>query len=280
MLFTSFSCLWVISLQEDKINSAKLSPLSALEKLIPQHEVQLLNANFSDQLHYDQLAQLQSEVEALVFEASVSDTSEQLLKKYNETSLSYSQLSSMLKTSQRLISENFQFENGQIAETIDDILLNMFSFISSPDNTDKATLIERLNSIDISDRQQDDWQHLQLVKLHSLFILENYELTAINRRNLIEMPVVEAINQERDLLQQEIKKTSLKQFVGLSGAIAGLVLLAIVVIRRNQHAMKKSSKLHEDFATNLMDMLGPDIEKLQAKQNDDKIPLRNRKTGR
>ena len=60
LLFTLFSCLWVISLKEDKANSEQLNPLLALEKLIPQHEVQLLNANFSDQLHYDKLAQVQS----------------------------------------------------------------------------------------------------------------------------------------------------------------------------------------------------------------------------
>ena len=261
LLFTVFSCLWVISLKEDKANSAQLSPLSALEKLIPQHEVQLLNANFSDQLFYDQLAQLQSEVEALVFEANVSDASEQLLKEYNETSLSYAQLSSMLKTSQRLISENSQFENTQLMETIDNIRLNMFSFISSPEKTDKTVLIELLNSIDTSDKQQTNWQRIQLVKLHSLFILDNYEATAANRRKLIEMPVVEAIDQERALLQQQIDKTTIKKFVGIFGAISGLVLLVVVVIKRNQHALKKSSKMHQEFASSLLDMLGPDVEK-------------------
>ena len=291
LLFTGFSCLWVISLKEDKANSAQLSPLSALEKLIPQHEVQLLNANFSDQLHYDQLAQLQSEVEALVFEAEVSDTSKQLLNDYNETSLSYAQLSSMLKTSQRLISENSQFENAQLMETIDNIRLNMFSFVSSPDKTDKTALIEQLNSIDISDKQQANWQHIQLVKLHSLFILDNYELTATNRRKLIGMPVVEAIAQERALLQQQINKTAIKQFVGIFGAISGLVLLVIVVIKRNQLALKKSSDMHQEFASSLMDMLGPldmlapDVEKkLQAgrsrKHSGDKLPRGNRKTNR
>ncbi|MDC0434944.1 hypothetical protein OAM69_04815 [bacterium] len=285
LLFTGFSCLWVISLKEDKANSAQLSPLSALEKLIPQHEVQLLNANFSDQLYYDQLAQLQSEVEALVFEADVSETSEQLLKDYNETSLSYAQLSSMLKTSQRLISENTQFENAQLMEAIDNIRLNMFSFVSSPDKTDKAALIEQLINIDISDKQQDNWQHIQLVKLHSLFILDNYELTAANRRKLIGMPVVETIDQERALLQQQINKTAIKQSIGIFGAVSGLVLLVVVVIKRNQNALKKSSKMHQEFASSLLDMLGPDVEKeLQAgrsrKDSRDKLPPGNRKTNR
>jgi len=48
VLFTCFSCLWVLSLKEEKTNNVQLSPLLALERLIPQHKVQLLNANFSD----------------------------------------------------------------------------------------------------------------------------------------------------------------------------------------------------------------------------------------
>ena len=265
LLFTNFSCLWVISLKEDKINDAQISPLLALEKLIPQHEVQLLNANFSDQLNYDQLAQLQSEVEALVFEADVSDTSEQLLKDYSETSLSYTQLTSMLKTSQRLISENSRFDNAQLMRVIDNIRLEMFSFISTPERTDKDALIKLLDSVDTDDKLQTNWQNLQLVKLHSKFILDNYELTATNRQKLMGMPVVETITSERALLQQQMKQTTIKQFVGIFGAILGLVMLVVVVIKRHQYALKKTAEEHKEFATGLMDMLGPHAEKVQAK---------------
>lgn len=265
LLFTFFSSLWVISLKEVAITSEKLSPLLALEKLIPQHEVELLNANFSDQLHYDQLAQLQSEVEALVFEVNVSDSSEQMFKDYRETSLSYIQLTSMLKTSQRLISENSQFDDEQLTELVDSIRINMFSFISTPNKTDKTTLIELLNNIDSNDEQQSDWRYLQLVKLHSLFILENYELTATYRQKLIGMPILDAIIQERALLEQQIRKTSIKQYIGIFGALLGLVLLVIVVIKRHEYALKKISDQHKEFATSLMDMLGPHAHALQPK---------------
>lgn len=273
LLFTLFSCFWVISLKEDKTNSVQLSPLLALEKLIPQHEVQLLNTNFSDQLNYDQLAQLQSELEALIFEVNLSDTSEQLLKDYKETSLSYTQLTSMLKTSQRLVSEISQHDNTYMMRVIDNIRLKMFSFISSPIQTDKNALIELLNSIDINDKQQANWQHLQLIKLHSLFVLNNYELTAEYRQKLIEMPVVDAITQERALLEHQIKRTTIKQFVGIFGSILALVLLSFVVIKRHQYVLKKNSELHTEFVSNLMDMLGPNAENLLSK------PVRGNKNG-
>lgn len=267
LLFTLFSSIWVISLKEDSTTSALLSPLLALENLIPQHEVQLLNANFTDQQHYDQLAQLQSEVEALVFEVNVSDSSEQLFREYKETSLSYIQLTSMLKTSQRLISDNSPIESNELVELIDNIRLDMFSFISTPNRTDKAALIERLNSIDIDSKQQTNWRHLQLVKLHSLFVLDNYELTATYRQKLLEMPVVEAIVQERAPLQQRIKQSSIKQFAGIFGTILSLVLLFIVVIKRHESALKKTSDQHKEFATSLLDMLDSHAEKVQANPN-------------
>ena len=256
MLFTLSSSLWVISLKENISTDTQLNPLSALEQLIPQHKVELLNANFSDQLHYDQLAQLQSEVEALIFRVDVSDTSEQLLKDYIESSLSYIQLTSMLKTSQRLISENTQLENTQLTEVIDDIRLKMFSFISTSNRTEHAALMTMLNGVDINNELQPNRRDLQLVKLHSLFVLENYELTATYRQKLIGLPVVEIIILERSLLQRQIRKTNIKKFAGIFGTILGLVLLFIVVIKRHEYALINTAERHKEFATNLMDMLG------------------------
>ena len=257
LLFTCSSCLWVISLSDKKNDDAQLGPLVALERLIPQHEVQLLNANFSDQLHYDQLAQLQSEVEALIYEADVNEASRQLLKDYEETSLSYTQLTSMLKTSQRLISEDSRLEDTQLMEVINSIRLEMFSFISAPDERNKAALIELLNSINTDNKEQANWQHLQLVKLHSLFVLDNYELSATYRQKVIGMPVTEAIAGERVLLQQQIRTTAIKRFIGIFGTILALGLLLVVVVRRHQQALIKTSELHKEFATSVLDMLGP-----------------------
>ena len=291
LLFTYCSSLWVISLKEDKANNLQLSPLLELEKLIPRHEVQLLNANFSDQLHYDQLAQLQSEVEALVFEADVSEPSKQLLNDYKETSLSYTQLTSMLKTSQRLISDDSQFENTQLMDVINNIRLKMFSFITTPSKTGKATLIELLNDVDTNDNvdaietqqtslnvdgidnQQGRLQHLKLVKLHSLFVLDNYELTATYRKKLIGMPISEAIIQERTLLQDQVEKTAIKKYTGIFGAILALIMLGTVVIKRNQSELKKTAdmqELHKEFADNLLDMLGPNVENVKQGATQDR----------
>jgi len=122
-------------------------------------------------------------------------------------------------------------------------------------------------SIDFSDKQQANWQHIQLVKLHSLFVLNNYELTSTYRQELIEMPVIESIIQERALLQQQVEQTTIKRFIGLFGAILALVSLFVVVIKRNQHVLEENSEQHKEFAKNVMDMLGTHADKVQAKRS-------------
>lgn len=271
VLISVFSCLWVISLEENKANSKELRPLLALEKLIPQHEVQLLNANFSDQMHYDQLAQVQSEFEALVVEANVSQSAQQLLKEYTETSLNYTQLTSMLKTSQRLISGDSEFEETQLTQAIDNIRLKMFSFVSNPNLADKAALTELLFSIDFKNKQQTNWEHLQLVKLHSLFVLDNYELTANYRQKLIDTQLIEAIIQERTELEQQIQQTTVKRYVGMLGALLAIFFLLFVIVKRNLNALKKTANMHEEFASNV-------LERLDSKEGSDKpVPVLRRK---
>lgn len=220
----------------------RLAPLLTLELLLPQHKVQLLNANFSDQLHYDRLSQLQSEIESLLFHITISPQSEQLLKDYQRTSLNYIQLISMLKTSQRLITSTVQFEDKK---TIDTIRLLLFSFITTPNKKEKERIIELLNSIDISNREQVNWPYLQLIKLHSLFIVNNHELTATYRQKLIKSAVVESIFKASEQLHIEIEQTTTRQLTGLFGAIFALLLLFMVILKRHQYALKETSLAHQ-----------------------------------
>lgn len=245
LLFTFFSTLWVTSLDDHRQKTAQLSPLLSLERLIPRHEVQLLNANFSDQLHYDQLAQLQFEIESLLFKISVSKQSIQLLKNYKETSLHYIQLTSMLKTSLRLISENTQFENQQIMTLMNNIRLQIFAFITSPNESNSSQAITLLNSIDVNNKKQHNWQYLQLIKLHSLFVIENFELTASYRQQLIDMVVIEAVIAQREQLTVAIAQAKRYQLFAIFGVILALLLLFIVIIKRHQYALKETSELHK-----------------------------------
>lgn len=147
-------------------------------------------------------------------------------------------------------------------KVIDNIRLEMFSYFSTPNRTDKAALVELLNSIDIDSKKQSNWRNLQLVKLHSLFVLDNYELTATYRKKLIEMPVVETIIKERSPLQQQIKQSTIKQYAGIFGTILSLLMLFLVVIKRHEYALKETSDQHKQFATSLMDMLDSRAEKV------------------
>ncbi|GLS90288.1 hypothetical protein GCM10007916_13550 [Psychromonas marina] len=244
LLFTYFSTSWVLSIEDDRSKKALLAPLLTLEILIPQHKVELLNANFSDQLHYDKLAQLQFEIEGLLFEATLNQKSNRLLKDYKETSLNYIQLTSMLKTSQRLISENSSLNDQKLQGLMDAIRLQMFAFITTHKQEDKEKVVNLLNKIDTGNTQQGNWQYLQLIKLHSLFVLDNYELTASYRQKLIEMPVIESVIKELEQLNIEIDKIALKQLIALFSVVLVFLFLFILIIKRHQSALEETSELH------------------------------------
>ncbi len=254
LAFTVCSSLWVISLKEDKATSEELNPLIALEKLVPQHKLQLLNANFGDQLHYDQLAQLQSELETLVSKVNLSESSKQLFNDYNKTSLNYIQLTSMLKTSQRLISDNSQIGTSLLLQEIEKIRLEIFSYISTSGKTNKAELSALIRSIEIDSSQQLNWRHLQLVKLHSLFILDNFETTAKYRQSLIDMPVIEAISKEQAPLQQRVKLSTFVQIASIFGVILSLVMLFFVFYKRHEDALKKTLEQRKEIPSNMVNL--------------------------
>jgi len=244
LLFTLFSTLWVLSIDESKKKSAQLEPLVRLEMILPQHRVQLLSASFSDQSHYDKYAQLQSEIESILFKITLTPKTKRLLKEYTQNSLNYIQLISMLKTSQRLINNKEDLDDSVLMAQINNIRIELFAFVTSSIEIDKQHLINLLEYVDITDHQQPYWQYLQLFKLHTLFILDNHQQSAIYRQNLIIIPVVSAIIQENERLHLEIKQASSKQLIKLFGVILTVLFLFIMILKRQQYALRDISLAH------------------------------------
>jgi hypothetical protein len=115
LLFTASSLLWTYSIRDHEKLANEMNVLVSLESLLPQHQIQLLNANFSDQLHYDNFAQLQVQIEYNLFEIGSSPDLKSLLSEYVKTSLNYIQLVTMLKTSQRLVSKVEPIQSSELS---------------------------------------------------------------------------------------------------------------------------------------------------------------------
>ncbi|MFS1438705.1 response regulator [Shewanella sp. 10N.286.48.A6] len=241
-LFTMFSTLWVISIQENKEKEIKVKPLQQLELLIPQHKVQLLNANFSDQQHYDKLAQIQFEIESILLKVRLNNKFDGLLNEYKENSLHYIQLASTMKTSLRLIAQKPNVDDKNIIQIINAIRLQIFSLLTLPNKKDESSLRKLLDITE--DGQVENYQYLKLVKLHSVFILENYELTAHYRQRLIDMRVVDSIIEELDLLNKDIENIQFNQIVTFFCSLFPLLFLFIIIIKRHQYALEETSELH------------------------------------
>jgi len=69
-LFTFFSVTWVNFTHQHVVLNDRLKDLTSLEKILPQHQVQLLSSTFSDQLQYDNFAQLESPIDLVIFNES------------------------------------------------------------------------------------------------------------------------------------------------------------------------------------------------------------------
>ena len=245
LLFTSFSTVWVYSLENERDYTKQLKPLIRLESLLPQHKLQLLNANFSDQLHYDNFAQLQSEIENTLLVISVDSKTASYLKGYAQTSLNYIQLVSMLKTSQRLISHNERSEEEKLQKKFDGIRLRLFSFITHPHDKLKVSIINRLEDINLKRVSQEQRQYAQLFKLHCLFILENLEQTAVYRHSLISMPVTAKVTNEVLLIKAKVNEAKLAHLVSLFGVILSLLLLFLAILMRQHFILKQTSTAHQ-----------------------------------
>eukprot|EP00488_Nonionellina_sp_1-RS-2012_P004135 TRINITY_DN9232_c0_g1_i1.p1 TRINITY_DN9232_c0_g1~~TRINITY_DN9232_c0_g1_i1.p1 ORF type:complete len:113 (-),score=2.47 TRINITY_DN9232_c0_g1_i1:31-369(-) len=93
----------------------------------------------------------------------------------------------------------------------------------------------------MNDNTQINWQYLQLIKLHSLFIVNNHELTGNYRQDLINVPVIESIIKERERIQLKLEGSQVQQFIGFLGAVMTLMFLFIVILKRQQHQLKETS---------------------------------------
>jgi signal transduction histidine kinase/DNA-binding response OmpR family regulator len=241
LLFTVFSLMGAFSITEENKLTKQLNLLTFLELSLPQHQVQLLNANFSDQLHYDRFAQLESQIEGTLFQLSGEVSLKKLLTRYTDNSLNYIQLVTMIKTSQRLISKNEMISNAKLVTLINAVRIEMFAFITSPQSLTKNKIYQLLESEVFTESSNQYEQYWQLYKLHTLFIIENLEKTTQYRQNLIDLPVIEStlksINLKNHAINSARSRTALNGF----GCILAMLFIFIIILKRQQGSLKKTS---------------------------------------
>ncbi len=240
-LFTACSLMWSLSFTEENKLTEQLNLLTQLELSLPQHQVQLLNANFSDQLHYDHFAQLESQIEGTLFKLSDEVELKNLLTRYTENSLNYIQLVTMLKTSQRLISKNEVISNAKLVALMNAIRIEMFAFITSTSNISKNKIYQLLASENFSENTSQYEQYWQLYKLHTLFIIDNLEKTTQYRQSLIDLPVIDSTIKSINLKNQAINSSRSLTALSGFGSVLAMLFIFIIILKRQQQALKETS---------------------------------------
>jgi len=245
LLFTACSLLWGNSIRHHETLAIELNVLVSLESSLPQHQIQLLNANFSDQLHYDNFAQLQSQIENDLFELGNDPDLKSLLISYIKTSSNYIQLVTMLKTSQRLVSKVESIPTSELSLFMGSIRTQLFSFITSPTNETQNKIHTLIKSADLHSNETVYQQYWQLYKLHTLFIMDNLQRTAKYRQRLINLPVIDKTIMSINSKNQEIKGTQRNRVLGGFGSVISVLLIFMIIMKRQQHALKKTSQAHK-----------------------------------
>jgi signal transduction histidine kinase/DNA-binding response OmpR family regulator len=245
LLFTAFSLMWSYSIRHHDTLRSELNVLVSLESLIPQHQIQLLNANFSDQLHYDSFAQLQSQIENTLFELEKDVELKNLLNGYIKTSLNYIQLVTMLKTSKRLVSKVEPIPNSELSQLMGVIRSNIFSFITSSHGVTQSEIYALIESADIFNNDAVYQKWWQPYKLHTIFIMDNVDRTAKYRQQLINLPVITKTITSINNKNQEIRRAQKKKFLWGFGSVLSILFIFMIILKRQQQVLRKTSQAYK-----------------------------------
>jgi signal transduction histidine kinase/DNA-binding response OmpR family regulator len=204
-----------------------------------------LNANFSDQLHYDNFAQLQSQIENSLFKLSKEPELRTLLSGYTKTSLNYIQLVTMLKTSQRLVSKSEPIPNIKLAELMGSIRTSLFTFITSSNALVKSRIYALIEAAAPHINDAEYQGYWQLFKLHTIFVIDNLEKTAEYRQQLISLPVIDKTIMSINSKNQEIKAAQTYRALGGFGSLVSVLLILMVILKRQQHILKQTALAYQ-----------------------------------
>ncbi|MDO6717977.1 response regulator [Psychrosphaera sp. 1_MG-2023] len=222
--------------------NVNLEKLKTLEMLLPKHQIQLLNVNFSDQVHYDRFAQLDSQIEQAAKDLENKTQLQTLIRNYSSGTSKYIQLVTMFKTSLRLISG---YETSAFVVTnsvIQQGKIDVFNFLNNPTSRLQQAIMTRLNSFDSTQLTLSELNHWNLFRLHSLFVLENYQQSATQRQHLINLPIISNVNKAVETEYFNITRSQRTLITATSASILCLLLLLIIVLKRQQMKLRQTSE--------------------------------------
>lgn len=242
LLLIFFSMMWSYSIRTHEQLNVHLDKLIVLETLSSEHKVQLLSANFNDQLHYDNFFQLQSQIERIVHSDSMSLTLKPLVNRYIELSMSYMQLVTMIRTSKRLLGQEHEQAYNQKPMLLNMMKVKIFNYIHSSNQANKSAAYDAILKVIKDPNAQGTSQYsqyLQLFKLHSLFILDNYETTIKYRRELMDIPIKLAILTSISQQHTKIIEMQYKRYVSILCSLLSIIFLFYIAFKREQYSYKR-----------------------------------------
>ncbi|PAJ71737.1 hypothetical protein CJF42_25095, partial [Pseudoalteromonas sp. NBT06-2] len=243
LLFTLFSINISLLTVEHEQLSKRQGSIQALNEVLPKHKIQLLNANFSNQLHYDSFAQKQLQLDQILYTLNSNDVLQVPLKNYQQKSMSLIQMISMLKTSIRMVS-NYKVNNivMQYQKKITELQLLLFQYVNSFSYVTSEEIISKLNEVEILNKKNNFGGNWTVFKLHCWFIVNNHEKSAMLRLELIKNPIINFTSEQNIKLQRKIKNIEIERALTIIGVVLFILLFFVNVLIRKNIELKRANQ--------------------------------------
>lgn len=222
----------------------KLTATQALEKIVPKQTSEMLNTNFTSNLHYDLYAQLQLEIEKQLLWLSPKDEVFNQVGSFNELSSNYMQLTTMIKTSTRLVTFADQ-DNSQLHEQINDRLLKL---LISPSEHTKQALVSLMTDAENNTQLNQNTMSWDMIKDHIQFIIDNIDNSITIKEQILSHSVFDAITKQSQLFSEEYHSNETHILIYYFGIISCFLVIFIIVLKRQQKELKRKTQLHKEAA--------------------------------
>jgi signal transduction histidine kinase/CheY-like chemotaxis protein len=126
--------------------------------------------------------------------------------------------------------------------------VRLFNYITSPNSANKKTAYDFSVDLEESAKALGGGQYLQLFRLHSVFILDNYEKSQVYRKEFMAMPVIDEILNSISVLRNNIESAQYLRYLSGFCSLLSLLLIFIFILKKQQYAIRKTSNAYRHAA--------------------------------
>ena len=241
MIFMSIKCFRLV-----EFSSSQLLIKKELNKSIVQLVLETTASSYKNIYHYDEHAQRTLAIEQLLNQLPLTEQPlKDKIRAFEDASLQYIQVVTMLKTSEKLIASLPSKLNKAPTSLLAVIYelntkINQFNFVYTPANRNEINhyIAGHLDTLKRIDEYGGQWRMLEL---HIQFVLKNTDVVLDTIKEIKNNDIGEVIGNSEALTAHELSLHKNKLVVLIIFAIVSLLVLFIIAMHRQAIFLQKKS---------------------------------------